>query len=153
MEAQEQRQRAQRKPEEATEDYLETINLLILEKGFAASVDIAERMGVANPTVTSMINKLDDQGFLVHEKYRGLRLTEKGKKLAEKMHERHLLLTQFLMLFGVGEVNAKGDAEKIEHGLSEETLRMLDAFVQFALSNPKVLDEYRRFLRKKKNST
>jgi Mn-dependent DtxR family transcriptional regulator len=56
-------------------------------------------------------------------------------------------------LFGVGEGNAKGDAEKIEHGLSEETLRMLAAFVQFALSNPKVLDEYRRFLRKKKNST
>ena len=113
MEAREQRQRPQRKPEEATEDYLETINLLIQEKEFAASVDIAERMGVANPTVTSMINKLDEQGFLVHEKYRGLRLTEKGRKLAEKMHGKHLLLTQFLMLFGVDEGNAKDDAERL----------------------------------------
>ncbi len=73
------------------------------EKGYAASVDVAERMNVSKPTVTSIVKKLHKQGFLVHEKYRGMRLTEKGKQLADEMHQKHELLTSFLMLFGVDE--------------------------------------------------
>src|SRR5438552_493250 len=92
-----------RKSEEATEDYLETINSLIAEKGYAASVDIAERMRVSKPTVTSIVKKLDKEGYLIHEKYRGMKLTQRGKRLAEEMRKKHELITSFLVLFGVEE--------------------------------------------------
>ena len=131
-----------RKATEATEDYLEAINALIDEKGFAASVEIAERMGVSKPTVTSIVKKLDKEGFLIHEKYRGLRLTQKGKKLAQEMHQKHELITSFLMLFGVDEDVARQDAERIEHGLHSVTLDKLESFTQFVLSNPDIIKRY-----------
>jgi Mn-dependent DtxR family transcriptional regulator len=133
----------QRGSEEATEDYLETINSLIDEKGFAASVDIAERMNVSKPTVTSIVKKLHNQGYLVHEKYRGLKLTAKGKGLAEEMHRKHMLITRFLVLFGVDEKVAREDAERIEHGLHAETLSRLEAFTEYMLANPDLIRKYR----------
>ena len=133
----------QRGPAEATEDYLETINSLINEKGFAASVDIAERMNVSKPTVTSIVKKLHNQGYLVHEKYRGLKLTTKGKKLAEEMQRKHAIITKFLLLFGVAEDVAREDAERIEHGLHAETLVRLETFTEFVLSNPNLIRELR----------
>ena len=132
-----------RKSEEATEDYLETINSLIHEKGFAASVDIAEKMNVSKPTVTSIVKKLHNQGYLIHEKYRGLTLTPRGKKLAEEMKRKHELITNFLVLFGIDEQTAKQDAERIEHGLHAETLEKLKAFTEFVLSNPEFIEKYR----------
>ena len=125
-----------RKSSEATEDYLETINSLIDEKGFAASVDIAERMKVSKPTVTSIVKKLHNQGFLVHERYRGLTLTPKGKLLAREMHRKHELITDFLMLFGVDENSARQDAERIEHGLHPETVEKIRDFTDYVLKNP-----------------
>ena len=136
-------QNLQRRPAEATEDYLEAINSLIDEKGFAASVDIAERMNVSKPTVTSIVKKLDRQGFLIHVKYRGIKLTDKGKKLAEEMQRRHRLITDFLMLFGVGESIARQDAERIEHGLHSATIEKLGNFTEFVLSNPELIKKYR----------
>ncbi|MDA4131346.1 MAG: MarR family transcriptional regulator [Thaumarchaeota archaeon] len=133
----------QRRAEEATEDYLETINSLIDEKGFAASVDIAERMKVSKPTVTSIVKKLDKQGYLVHEKYRGMKLTEKGRRLAEEMKKKHDLITSFLVLFGVEESLARQDAEKIEHVIHPETLEKLGAFTRYILSNPELIKKYR----------
>jgi Mn-dependent DtxR family transcriptional regulator len=134
---------SQRKAEEATEDYLETINSLINEKGYAASVDIAEMMNVSKPTVTSIVKKLHNQGYLVHEKYRGLKLTLKGKRLAEEMQKKHKLITSFLTLFGVDESIAREDAERIEHGLHAETLEKLEKFTEYALSNPEQFRKYR----------
>jgi DtxR family transcriptional regulator, manganese transport regulator len=135
--------RLPRKSVEATEDYLETINSLIHEKGFAASVDIAERMNVSKPTVSSIVKKLHNEGFLVHEKYRGLKLTDKGRKLAQEMHRKHETITRFLMLFGVDERTARLDAEKIEHGLHSETMQRLRAFTEYVLANPELIERYR----------
>lgn len=129
-------QTPRRKSVEATEDYLETINSLIGEKGYAASVDIAERMKVSKPTVTSMVKKLHNQGFLVHERYRGLTLTPKGKRLAQEMHRKHELITDFLTLFGVDEKSARQDAERIEHGLHPDTVGKIRTFTEYVLSNP-----------------
>ncbi len=136
-------QNLQRRSAEATEDYLETIDSLIDEKGFAASVDIAERMHVSKPTVTSIVKKLDREGFLIHERYRGIKLTQKGKKLAEEMQSRHQLITSFLTLFGVEESIARLDAERIEHGIHPDTLEKLGAFTRFVLSNPELIRKYR----------
>jgi Mn-dependent DtxR family transcriptional regulator len=121
---------------------LETIASLIDEKGFAASVDIAERMNVSKPTVTSMVKKLDRQGFLVHVRYRGIKLTQKGRILAKEMHSRHQMITRFLTLFGIDEKAAREDAERIEHGLHADTIEKMRRFTDFALSNPELLRTY-----------
>lgn len=142
----------QRGSEEATEDYLETINSLITEKGFAASVDIAERMKVSKPTVTSIVKKLHNQGYLVHEKYRGVTLTGKGKKLAEEMGRKHRLVTSFLTLFGVEETVAREDAERIEHGLHEETMEKLESFTEYVIAHPELIEVYLRATNDKKSS-
>lgn len=134
---------------EATEDYLEAIDSLIDEKGFAASVDIAERMSVSKPTVTSIVKKLDREGFLVHARYRGIKLTPKGRKLAEEMQKRHHLITSFLTLFGVEESIARQDAERIEHGLHADTLAKLGAFTEYVLSNPDLIKKFRNLFKQR----
>lgn len=142
------RRKSQRKPKEATEDYLETIDTLIKEKGYAASVDIAERMRVSKPTVTSMVKKLDSEGFLVHEKYRGLNLTQRGRKLAREMERKHELLTSFLSLFGVDRKTAREDAEMIEHGLHSDTIEKLGSFTEYILMHPEELERYHSYIQK-----
>jgi Mn-dependent DtxR family transcriptional regulator len=119
-----------RKAEEATEDYLEMINLLVAEKGFASTSDIAERMGVSQPTVTNILKKLDKQGYITYERYRGMALTEAGKNVARKMKDRHQTLVSLLVLIGVPEKIAIEDAEKIEHGLHEQTVRKLQELIE-----------------------
>jgi Mn-dependent DtxR family transcriptional regulator len=139
----------QRKSAEATEDYLETIKQLMDEKGYAASVDVAERMNVSKPTVTSIVKKLHKQGFLVQEKSRGMRLTEKGKQLADEMQQKHEVLTRFLTLFGIDEGTSRADAEKIEHGLDLQTIEKLSAFTEFILSNPDLIGKYQDYIRRR----
>ena len=141
-----------RKAVEATEDYLETINTLIGEKGYAASVDIAERMNVSKPTVTSIVKKLHNQGFLVHERYRGLRLTQKGKRLAEEMHRKHELITNFLMLFGVNEKTAREDAERIEHGLHPDTIESIRTFSEYVAGNPAWIRRFQSHFERSRNN-
>ena len=119
------------------------------EKGYAASVDIAERMNVSKPTVTSIVKKLHNQGFLVHEKYRGMRLTEKGKQLAEEMHQKHELLTSFLMFFGIDENTSRADAEMIEHGLDLQTIEKLRSFTEFFLSDPELIQKYQEYQKRR----
>ena len=114
-----------RNSSEATEDYLEVIDSLMLEKGFSSTSDVAERMGVSKPTVTSIVKKLDRLGFLVHEPYRGMALTDTGRNLARNMKELHEMLRRLLVLIGVPKDIAANDAEKIEHGLHQETVRKL----------------------------
>src|SRR5437762_12560083 len=106
-----------RKAEEATEDYLEMINLLVAEKGFASTSDIAERMGVSQPTVTNILKKLDKQGYITYERYRGMALTEAGKNAGRQMRDRHQTLVSLVMLSGVAEGVVEEDAEQSDDGL------------------------------------
>jgi Mn-dependent DtxR family transcriptional regulator len=129
---------------EATEDYLEMISELILTKGFAAVSDIAERMNVSKSSATSIIKKLDKQGYVVHERYRGLALTESGRNLAAKMKRYHETLTRLLLTLGVPEKIAREDAEKIEHGLHNRSLLKLQELVDYLEANPEIVKKLNR---------
>lgn len=100
------------------EDYLERIYQLIDEKGYARVSDIAEGLEVHPSSVTKMIQKLDKDDYLVYEKYRGLILTPKGKKVGKRLVDRHQLLEQFLDMIGVDKDLIYKDVEGIEHHLS-----------------------------------
>ena len=108
------------------EDYLEVIYELIQYKGYATTIDISEYLNVSSPSVTKMVQKLNDSGHLNYEKYRGIRLKDKGTLVAKNIRERHGLLAEFLQIIGVDEDTANKDAEGIEHHLQPKTLGKLE---------------------------
>ena len=111
----------------AVEDYLERILELINTKGYARVVDIAERLNISQASVTNMVQRLDAEGLLKYEKYRGLILTAAGKTLARKIAHRHKLLTDFFRLLGLDERVIYHDVEGMEHHISAPTLRAIEA--------------------------
>ncbi|MFN7141580.1 MAG: MarR family transcriptional regulator, partial [Limisphaerales bacterium] len=82
-------------PSQSAEDYLERIHELIEEKGYARVVDIASSLRVKQASVTNMVKKLGELGYLKYERYRGLILTEKGRSVAERIQKRHETLSRF----------------------------------------------------------
>ncbi len=110
------------------DDYLELIADLIVENGEARTVDIAARLGVAQPTVTKVLVRLKREGLVISEPYRAIYLTETGKALASQAKYRHQIIVSFLTALGVDSTTAERDAEGIEHHVSSETL---EAFVRF----------------------
>lgn len=118
------------------EDYIEIIYELIREKGYAKPVDIANHLHVTKPTVTGMLNKLGDEQLLIHEKYGGIILTDKGKSMADSIGKRHALLVSFLKLLGTQESTAQKDAEGLEHYIDSRTLEHLASLVDYASKNP-----------------
>lgn len=123
------------------EDYIERIYKLIDEKGYARVSDIAEGLEVHPSSVTKMIQKLDKDNYLVYEKYRGLILTTKGKKMGKRLVDRHQLLEDFLTLIGVSNENIYKDVEGIEHHLSWDSITCIENLVQYFENNPERLIE------------
>lgn len=110
---------------ELIEDYVELIAELIARHGRARQVQIAECLGVSQPTVARMLKRLDREGYLVLRPYQGAQLTARGQELADASRQRHQLVEAFLLAIGVDEDTARRDAEGLEHHASQPTL---DAF-------------------------
>jgi len=127
------------------EDYLEIISELVDLKGYATTLDISRYMNVSPPSVTKMLQKLDEGGYLEYEKYHGINLTEKGKQTANTIRQKHGILLDFFEILGVGMDIANQDIEGIEHHLNPKTIRQLRKFITFLKSNPKIIDEFNQF--------
>jgi Mn-dependent DtxR family transcriptional regulator len=117
------------------EDYLEVIYELIQKKGYATAIDISESLNVSSPSVTKMLQRLDESKYLRYERYRGISLTNEGVSMAENIHDKHSLLVEFLRMIGVDENVANIDAEGIEHHLHPETLKKLQVFINIIKKN------------------
>jgi len=115
---------------ELVEDYVELIADLIADGGEARQIDIAARLGVAQPTVAKMLKRLAEEGLTAQRPYRGVFLTEPGKKLARKSRHRHQIVESFLRALGISPETARIDAEGIEHHASGETLEAFERFVE-----------------------
>ncbi len=120
----------------AMDDYLEQILHLIDEKGYARPVDISKRLGISQASVTNMLQRLDSEGFVKHEKYRGTVLTAEGERIARAIIDRHRLLTEFLRLFDIDEETIYRDVEGMEHHVSRATLAALRAVTEMLRENP-----------------
>lgn len=130
-------------PTPSMEDYIEQIYLLIENKGYARVSDIAEALSVHPSSVTKMVQKLDKDGYLIYERYRGLILTAKGNKLGKRLVFRHDLLEQFLHLIGVKKELIYEDVEGIEHHLSWDAIDRIGDLVQYFESDETRLKELR----------
>lgn len=130
-------------PTPSMEDYLERIYMLIEEKGYARVSDIAEALEVHPSSVTKMVQKLDKSDYLIYERYRGLILTSKGKKIGKRLVYRHELLENFMRIIGVDETHIYKDVEGIEHHLSWDAIDRIGDLVQYFEEQEKRVEELR----------
>ena len=124
------RQARQARRAELVEDYVELIADLIQDGGEARQVDIAARLGVAQPTVAKMLKRLLSEGMISQRPYRGVFLTDAGQRLAEKIRARHQIVESFLCALGIDAETARIDAEGIEHHVSAKTLAAFERFLR-----------------------
>lgn len=125
------------------EDYLEIISELVELKGYATTLDISRYMNVSAPSVTKMLQRLDEGGFLEYEKYHGINLTDKGTEIAEGIRQKHGILLEFFEILGIGYDTANEDIEGIEHHLNPKTIKQLRKFITFLKANPKIIDNFK----------
>ena len=131
--------RKTRRNSAAVEDYLERILALIDSKGYARVVDIATSLEISQASVSNMVQRLDGEGLLKYEKYRGLVLTPAGETLARNITRRHQLLTDFLTLLGLDQSVIHHDVEGMEHHISPSTLRAIETLTAQLKRRPALL--------------
>jgi len=127
------------------EDYLEVIAELVELKGYATTLDISRFMNVSPPSVTKMLQKLDEKKYLEYEKYHGINLTDIGRQVADTIRRKHSTLLEFFEILNVGKGIANQDTEGLEHHLNDKTIRQLRKFITFLKSNPKIIKQFREF--------
>lgn len=110
---------------ESGEMYLETILILKNKFGYVRSIDIANQMGVSKPSVSRAVGLLKDNGYISFDPNGMILLTDSGKTVADKIYERHTVLTKYFTSIGVSEEVASRDACKIEHIISDETFNII----------------------------
>ena len=116
--------------QESGEMYLETIFILSKTNPHVRSIDVVEYMGFSKPSVSRAIGLLRSGGYVNMDKDGYLTLTEAGYEVADKMYERHRLISGFLTALGVSEETATADACKIEHHISDESIEAIKKFVE-----------------------
>ena len=130
-------------PSQSAEDYLERILELVQETGQARVVDIANSLNVRQASVTNMVKKLCELGYVDHEKYkRGLVLTKMGQQVALEIQRRHETLSSFFSMLELDDETQRRDIEGIEHHLSRGTVRVLEDLVSFFEEHPEVLKKF-----------
>ncbi len=110
---------------ESGEMYLESIYVLLKSKSTVRSIDIAEHMNFSRASVSRGIGLLKNEGFILMDKDGYITLTEKGKKTADKIYERHTVISKMLMAIGIDEETATEDACRIEHVISDKTFEAM----------------------------
>lgn len=124
------------------EDYLEVISELVELKGHANTIDISRYLNVSAPSVTKMLQRLDENGYVEYEKYKGINLTQKGSVVADAIRQKHGTLLEFFRMLGISHEVASQDTEGIEHHLNPQTIRQLRKFIDFLKDNPKILQNF-----------
>ena len=137
-------------PTKTMEEYIETIYDFERQNGHAHTTEIAKALKVSPASVTEMLQKLKDDGYVIYEPYKAAALTPKGLEVALELMDRHQTLAEFLVIIGVDEETAQKDACQIEHHVTGETMERLHMFVDFvqkAPKDPKWLKHYQEFTR------
>ena len=112
------------------EDYLEAILMIQNRHGYARSIELAQQLNVTKPSVSVAVHALEKKGYLAIDGDKYLHLTEEGRKIAEKIYERHCFLKDALIAIGVEEAQAEDEACKMEHAISDHTFSLMKKYCQ-----------------------
>ena len=115
---------------ESGEMYLETIHVLLKKNGTVRSVDVSEHMGYSKPSVSRAVGLLKNGGYILVDKDGYITLTETGLAVAEKIYERHTVLSRMLLALGVSESTATEDACRLEHAISDESFEAIKRHIK-----------------------
>jgi len=107
--------------QKAAEDYLEAMLMMKEKHGFIRSIDVAEQMHVTKPSVTYTTKRLRENGYITMDRDGLITLTDSGMEIAQRIYERHKLLTAYFIHLGVDEQTAREDACRVEHDVSQTT--------------------------------
>jgi DtxR family Mn-dependent transcriptional regulator len=132
-----------------TEEYVEIIFVLQNRNGSAKTGEISSEMVIRPSSVTEMLQKLQEEGFILYEPYKGAQLTDAGKKLAQELMKKHKIIADFLEIIGVQRDLAEADACQIEHHVTRKTLQRLGKFVEFindAPHEPKWIEHFNYYV-------
>ena len=113
------------KIQESAENYLETIHMLSKPKPYVRSIDIANELSFSKPSVSVAMKNLRENGYIHMDDQGHITLTQTGQDIADKMYERHIMLSNWLIYLGVDEKTAVEDACKIEHVLSSQSFQAI----------------------------
>ena len=119
---------------ESGEMYLEAILVLSQKNGFVRSIDVSEYLGYSKPSVSRAVGILKKGEYIVVDKDGSLTLTESGRTIAEKIFERHTVLSKLLTKMGVSQETAAADACKMEHAISDESFEAIKNYMADLLS-------------------
>lgn len=132
-------------PTPSMEDYLEKIYLIFEQKGYARATDVASSLDVLPSSVTKMMQKLDEKGLGVYEKYRGFILTPKGIKIAKDIAYKHHILEEFFRVLEIKSDNIYNEIEGLEHHIGEEMALSIASLVKFFEENPGIKASYIKY--------
>ena len=116
----------------SAEDYLEAMLMMKERHGYIRSIDVAEQLGVTKPSVSYATKQLRENGYITMDHANFIVLTDSGMEIASRIYNRHKVLTHFFKQLGVSPENAREDACKVEHDLSNETFNALCKHIETA---------------------
>lgn len=134
------------------QDYLEMIYRLSINSGFTRIHELSEALNIQPPSATRMVQRLSELNLIKYEKYGVIILQEDGKILGEALLKRHNNIEIFLRTIGVSELVILEETEKIEHTISDQTVKAFGYFVSFIRDNPEFEQEFSYYRELKKNS-
>ena len=126
---------------EAVENYLETILILSRKQPDVHAIDICSYLGYSRPTVSIILKKMKDEKLVIVDDDNHIQLTENGRAVAERIYDRHTILTSFFEMLGVDRDTAAEDACKVEHDISEKTFLCLKEYYLSLFNNNKEIGE------------
>lgn len=132
------------------EDYLEMIYRLSMQTGFTRIHELSEALNVQPPSATRMVQRLAEHNLLNYEKYGVIMLKENGKQLGRTLLKRHNIIESFLRILGIHETGILEETEKIEHTISDDTVRCLEEYISFMKDNPEIADRFDSYRKSKK---
>jgi Mn-dependent DtxR family transcriptional regulator len=130
------------------EDYLEMIYRLSLNTGFTRIHELSDALNVQPPSATKMVQRLAEINLLKYEKYGVLILEEEGKFMGEMLLKRHNTIEEFLKIMDIPEISILKETEKIEHTLSNETVKRFGEYINFLMDNPEIIEKFRSYREK-----
>ncbi|QAA34874.1 transcriptional regulator MntR [Clostridium manihotivorum] len=132
------------------EDYLEMIYRLSIDKGFTRIHDLSEALNVHPPSATRMVQRLGELDLLLYEKYGVIVLKDEGKKLGAFLLKRHKTVESFLRILGISEDKILIETEKVEHTLSNQSIKCFDKYIAFIKDNPDIAVRFNEYMGKKR---